>query len=111
MAIHVKKGDEVEVMCGNNKGTIGKVLRVIPDKGKAIVQGVNIAKKHIRPTQQNPQGGRISIEKPIDLSNLLPVSPKTSRGSRVRFEIDAKGNKKRVAVDGGEIGTVKKAKK
>ncbi|RKY09129.1 MAG: 50S ribosomal protein L24 [Planctomycetota bacterium] len=111
MARHVKKGDTVEIKAGVNKGATGKVMRVIPDRDRVLVEGVNLAHKHVRPTQKNPQGGRIRIERPIHMSNVQPVNPKSSRGSRVRFETDAKGNKKRVAADGTEIGVVTKAAK
>ncbi len=111
MARHVKKGDTVEIKTGVNKGATGKVMRVIPAKDRVLVEGVNLAYKHVRPTQKNPQGGRIRIERPIHMSNVQPVNPKSSAGSRVRFKTDAKGNKKRVAVDGTEIGVVTKAAK
>ena len=111
MALHVKKGDTVEIIAGDHKGATGKVLHVYPDKNKVIVQGHNIVKKHVRPSRKNPQGGRISIEQPIHISNVLPVNPKSSKGSRVSFEIKKDGSKKRVAVDGSEIGIVRRAKK
>jgi len=110
MALHIKKGDMVEIIAGDNKGATGKVLRVIPEKNKVIIQGQNVAKKHVRPSRKNPQGGRISIEQPIHISNVLPVNPKSSRGSRARFRVDADGSKKRLAVDGTEIGVVRKTK-
>jgi large subunit ribosomal protein L24 len=110
MALHVKKGDTVEIIAGNDKGSTGKVLRVLPDKNKVIVQGHNVARKHVRPSRKNPQGGRITIEKPIHISNVLPVSPKSSKGTRVRYRESGDGSKKRVAADGTEIGTVRKAK-
>lgn len=109
MARHIKKGDMVEVICGDNKGVTGRVMRVLPDKNRVLVEGVNMAHKHVRPSQRNPQGGRIRVERPIHISNVLPVNPKTNRGTRVRFATDAKGVKKRVAIDGGEIGVVVKA--
>ncbi|MHC5082339.1 MAG: 50S ribosomal protein L24 [Planctomycetota bacterium] len=111
MAKHVKKGDTVEIIAGVNKGATGKVMRVIPEKDRVLVEGVNLAHKHVRPSQQNPQGGRIRVERPIHISNVLPVNPKTSKGTRVRFQTDAKGHKKRVALDGTEIGVVTKVKK
>lgn len=111
MARHIKKGDTVEVIAGDNKGVTGKVMRVLPEKNRVLVEGVNMAHKHVRPTQRNPQGGRIRIERPIHISNVLPVSPKTSRGTRVRFVTDAKGVKRRMATDGSEIGVVVKANK
>lgn len=103
MAMHVKKGDTVEIIAGDHKGSTGRVMKVIPDKQRVIVEGLNLAHKHVRPSQQNPQGGRIRVERPIHISNVLPVSPKTSKGSRVRFEVGKDGKKIRKLVDGGEI--------
>lgn len=111
MACHVKKGDTVEIIAGDNKGSTGKVMKVIPEKNKVVIEGLNLAFKHVRPSQKNPQGGRIRIEQPIHISNVLPVNPKTSKGSRVRYKVEADGSKKRVAVDGTEIGAVAKSKK
>jgi len=110
MALHIKKGDMVEIIAGDHKGATGRVLRVIPEKNKVVVQGHNIAKKHVRPSRKNPQGGRISVEQPIHISNVLPVNPKSSRASRVRYQVNKDGSKKRVAADGTEIGTIRKAK-
>lgn len=111
MALHIKKGDMVEIITGDHKGATGKVLRVIPEKSKVIVQGHNIAKKHVRPSRRNPHGGRIDVEQPIHVSNILPLSPKSSRGSRVHYQINADGSKKRLAADGSEISVVKRAEK
>ena len=109
MAVHIKKGDTVEVITGDNKGSTGKVMKVIPSKKRVIVEGLNLAYKHVRPSQRNPQGGRIRIEQSIHISNVLPVNPKSSRGSRVKFEVAKDGSKKKVAIDGSEIGVVRKA--
>lgn len=109
MAMHIKKGDMVEVIAGDYKGATGRVLRVIPEENKVVVQGQNTAKKHVRPSRRNPQGGRISVEQPIHISNVLPVNPKSSKGSRVRYQVGSNGSKKRVATDGTEIGTVKRS--
>ena len=97
MARHIKKGDMVEMIAGDNKGMTGRVMKVIPGKNRVLVEGLNLVYKHVRPSQQNPQGGRIN--------------PKSSRGSRVRFEVSKDKGKKRLAVDGSEIGIVKKAEK
>jgi large subunit ribosomal protein L24 len=110
MALHIKKGDMVEIIAGDDKGATGRVLRVIPEKNKVVVQGHNIAKKHVRPSRKNPQGGRINVEQPIHISNVLPVNPKSTKGSRVRYRLSEDGGKKRVAADGTEIGVVKKTK-
>jgi large subunit ribosomal protein L24 len=109
MALHIKKGDMVEIIAGDHKGATGRVLRVIPEKNKVVVQGHNVAKKHVRPSRKNPQGGRIDVEQPVHISNVLPLNPKSSRGSRVRFQISEDGSKRRVATDESEIGIVKRA--
>lgn len=111
MALHVKKGDMVEIIAGDHKGTTGRILRVIPSKEKVVVQGRNLAKKHVRPSRKNPQGGRINIEQPIHISNVLPVNPKSSKATKVRYQLKADGSKRRVATDGTEIGVVRKAAK
>jgi large subunit ribosomal protein L24 len=111
MARHVKKGDTVEIICGDHKGSTGTIMKITSDGKRVIVEGLNLAYKHVRPTQQNPQGGRIRVEQPIHISNVLPVNPKSSKGTRVRFEIGKNGVKKRVATDGSEIGVVVRAKK
>jgi len=110
MALHVKKGDTVEIITGDHKGATGRVLRVIRDKKKVVVQGHNLAHKHVRPSRRNPQGGRITVEQPIDISNVLVVSSKSNKGVRVRYQVESDGTKKRMAVDGTEISVVKKAK-
>lgn len=110
MALHIKKGDIVEIITGEDKGATGRVLRVMPRKNKVVVQGHNTAKKHVRPSRKNPQGGRINVEQPIDISNVLPLNPKSSRGSRVHYQLSDNGGKKRIADDGTEIGVVKRAK-
>ncbi len=111
MASHIKKGDIVEIIAGDHKGATGRVLRVILDKHRVVVQGHNIVKKHVRPSRKNPQGGRINVEQPIHISNVLPVNPKSSKGSRVRFQVSKDGSKKRLAADGSEIGIIRKTKK
>ncbi len=110
MACHVKKGDTVQIIAGDHKGATGKILRVIPEKNKVLVQGHNMAQKHVRPSRRNPHGGRITIEQPIHISNVLPVGSKSNKGVRVRYQVEADGTKKRMGVDGTEIGIVKKAK-
>ena len=110
MALHIKKGDTVEIITGDHKGSIGKVLRVIREKNSVVVQGHNIAKKHVRPSRKNPQGGRINVEQPIHISNVLPVNPKSSKGTRVRFEVSKDGGKKRLASDGSELGIIRRVK-
>ena len=110
MALHVKKGDMVEIISGDDKGSTGRVLRVIPENSKVVVQGHNIVKKHVRPSRKNPQGGRINVEQPIDISNVMPLNPKSSKASRVKYQINDDGSKRRIAADGTEIGVIKRAK-
>ncbi len=80
----IHKGDLVEVISGNERGKRGKVLHVDVRRGRATVEGVAQVWKHLRPTQQNPQGGRVQRESYIDLSNLMLVSQETGRAQRVR---------------------------
>jgi large subunit ribosomal protein L24 len=110
MALHIKKNDMVEIIAGDHKGAKGRVLRVIPEKNKVVVQGHNTVKKHVRPSRKNPQGGRINVEQPIHISNVLPLNPKASKSSRVRYKVSEDGTKKRVSIDGAEISVVKKVK-
>jgi len=110
MALHIKKGDMVKIIAGDHKGATGRVLRVLPEKNKVVVQGHNIAKKHVRPSRRNPQGGRVSVEQPIHISNVLPVNPKTSRASRVRYQPSEDGSKKLIALDGTEIRVIRRAR-
>ena len=98
MARHVKTGDTVMVTAGNNKGQTGKVISVDTDKDRVIVQGINVRKKCLKPTQQRPQGGEITKEMPIHISNVSPVVD--GKPSRVRFVTKKDGSKVRVAVRG-----------
>ena len=111
MAMHVKKDDMVQVIAGDYKGTTGKVLRVLREENKVIVQGINLAKKHVKPSRKSPSGGRINIEQPIHISNIQPVNPKTSKASRVHYEIGKDGGKQRVAKDGTKISVIRYPKK
>jgi large subunit ribosomal protein L24 len=106
MARHVKVGDMVEVIAGNDgpqqgkPGKVGRVLRVITGRDRVVVEGVNRVWKHVRPTQRNPQGGRIQKDAAIHISNVLPVDPTTGRGTRVKF-VEKDGRKHRIAVGSG----------
>jgi large subunit ribosomal protein L24 len=110
MARHIKTGDTVVVIAGADKGTTGKVLRVLTDKDRVVVEGVNRVWKHVRPSQRNPQGGRIQKNAPIHVSNVMPLDPTSNKGTRVRFE-DRDGRKHRIAVkSGADLGAVGKKK-
>jgi large subunit ribosomal protein L24 len=107
MAARIKKDDRVIVIAGADKGTEGKVLRVLPDKQRVLVEGVNRVHRHVRKSQRHPQGGRIQKEAPIHISNVMPVDPKTGRGTRVRFvtKRDASGAVVKQRVCGGRQGS------
>jgi len=109
MAANVKKGDLVEIISGDHKGSTGKILRVLRKRNKVVVEGHNRKYKHVRPSRRYPQGGRIQVEEPVDISNVLPVNPKINKGSRVYFKVKDDGSKRRVARDGTEIGVVRRA--
>ena len=111
MAARVRKDDIVEVIAGEHRGARGKVLRIDPEKERVVVEGVNMVYRHVRRSRQNPQGGRVQKEAPVHLSNVMPVDPKTGKGTRVRFEVqrDAQGKvtaKKRVSVAGSVLSEV-----
>lgn len=101
----IKKNDYVIVTAGNAKGEKGRVKEVLQDKGRVVISGVNLRKKHIKPSQQNPQGGRIEEEAPIAISNVMAYSEKEDCGSRVRVVKTDDGKKVRVLVKcGSEYG-------
>ena len=111
MARHVRKGDLVMVKAGVNRGRTGKILSVDTKNDRVIVEGVNVRYRHVKPTQQNPQGGRIQKEMPVHISNVMPVSPSTGKPTRVRFETREDGSKVRVAVKGGDVLSILKKPK
>ncbi len=92
MKLHVKKGDMVKVLAGDNKGTIAKILAVYPEKNRAIVEGVNVIKKHTKPNAKNTQGGIIEKEAPIHISNLMVVVG-NKVATRIGRRIDEKSGK------------------
>lgn len=111
MAKHVKKGDMVVVIAGDDRGKTGEVLRVDTAAGRVLVQGINRVYRHMRPSRRYPHGARIQKEMPINISNVLPVDPKTSQPTRVGFRINTDGSKERIARKSGEsLGTVRKAR-
>ncbi len=104
MARHIKSGDTVVVIAGADKGKTGRVLRVLTEKDRVVVEGVNRVWKHVRPSQRNPQGGRIQKDAPIHISNVMPLDPTSGKGTRVRFE-ERNGRKHRIAVrSGADLG-------
>jgi large subunit ribosomal protein L24 len=101
--VHVKKGDNVIVISGKDKGKKGKVIKVIPKKEKAIVEGINMVTKHMRPTANVPQGGRIEQEAPIYTSKLMIVCNKCQKPARLGHKILEDGRKVRVCKKCNEI--------
>jgi len=86
--LKIKSGDTVVVIAGDHKGSEGKVLRVFPDKNKAIVEGVNLVSKHEKPSTQNPQGGIVKKEAPIHISNLSLIDSKSGKPTRVGYRME-----------------------
>ncbi len=100
MALKIRRDDLVEVITGDDRSrgenrTISRVLAVFPREGKVLVEGVNKVFKHVRPSRRNPQGGRLSKEMPIDISNVMLVCPRCNRGVRVGFRYTDSGGKER----------------
>lgn len=99
--LHVKKGDKVTVITGKDKGKQGVILEAFPKKNRVLVEGVNIVKKHSKPSQLNPQGGINSQEAPIHISNVMVIDPKTGEPTRVGYKT-VDGTKVRYAKKSGE---------
>lgn len=100
--LHIKKGDSVVVVTGNSKGQKGRVLEVIRKSERAIVEGVNMMKKHTKPNATNPQGGIIEKEASVHISNLMLADPKTGSPTRVGRRMDSEGKLVRYAKKSGE---------
>ncbi|MGD9638215.1 MAG: 50S ribosomal protein L24 [Alphaproteobacteria bacterium] len=98
----VKKGDEVLVLCGKDKGRKGEVLRSLPSERKVLVKGVNVVKRHTKPTQTSP-GGIITKELPIHVSNVSLIDPKDGKPTRVGYKTLDDGRKVRFAKRSGEV--------
>ena len=101
-AAKIKKGDTVVVLSGKDKGKTGEVTRSMPKDGKVVVKGVNVATRHKKPTQENPQGGLERREAPMHVSKVAIADPKDGKATRVRFETSKDGKKVRVAARSGE---------
>jgi large subunit ribosomal protein L24 len=117
--MHIRKDDQVEVITGDDRGTpahrkIAKVLRVLPEKNKIVVEGINRVYKHLKPSAKNQQGGRLSKEMPIDASNVMLFCPACKRGVRVGHRFTEAGQKqrycKKCSTSLGNVGPVKPAR-
>ena len=103
MSAKIKKGDKVVVITGRDKGKKGEVLKVLPKENRAVVSGVNTAKRHTKQSQANPQGGIVNKDLPIELSNLALVDPKSGEATRVGWKVLGDGRRVRVAKKSGEV--------
>lgn len=96
--LRIRKNDTVMIIKGKDNGKAGRVMKILPGIGKAIVEGRNFIKKHAHKTQKNPQGGIIQIESPIALSNIMPVCPKCNKPVRVGIAAGKDGKKTRICM-------------
>jgi large subunit ribosomal protein L24 len=99
--LHVRRGDRVRVISGNHKGEEGTVLRVETKTGRVVVEGINMRKRHMRPTQDNPEGGIVTFEAPIHASNVMLIDPSSGQPTRIRQRVDADGTKERISARSG----------
>jgi large subunit ribosomal protein L24 len=100
--LHIRKGDEVFVNAGDDKGLRGRVLRVLVKESRAIVEGINMVSKHTKPSAKHPQGGIEKKEAPIHISNLNVIDPKTGKSTRIGRMLNEKGKSVRYAKKSGE---------
>ena len=103
MAARIRKGDTVLVISGAERGRRGEVLRVHPERDRAVVQGVNVVKRHTKPRGMGQPGGIVEVEAPVHLSNLKLIDPKTDKPTRVGFRVLEGGGKVRVAKATGNV--------
>jgi large subunit ribosomal protein L24 len=99
--LHVRKGDRVRVIRGEHTGLEGTVMEALPKQNRVVIEGVNMRKRHTRPTQANPEGGIITFEAPIHASNVMLIDPSSGNPSRTRVRKDSEGRKERIAVKSG----------
>lgn len=105
----LRKGDKVIVIAGKEKGKTGEVLSAQPATGKVLVEGINVVKRHTKPTQTNPRGGILDVTKPVDVSKLMAIDPATGKPARIGFNVNAKGVKERIFKVSKQRAAVKKA--
>jgi len=112
MSRRIRTGDTVAVIAGDDKGKRGKILRIIPEKNRVLIEGVNLVYKHLRKSQQNPNGGRIRREAPVHMSNVMPIDPDSNEPTRVSYrEVDGKRVRVGRASGADLSGSAAKAKK
>jgi large subunit ribosomal protein L24 len=93
--MHIRKNDTVQIIAGDDAPSTGRVLRVLPDVGKVVVEGINRVYRHVRPNRRNQQGGRLSKEMPVNASNVLLVCPTCRKGVRLGKRVGPEGRKER----------------
>jgi len=103
MGGRLKQDDRVVVVAGRDKGRQGRILKVFREDARVIVEGINVVRRHQRPTQKNPEGGIIEKEMPIHVSNVMLWDDEAAAPTRVRFETDDEGKKSRVTVKSGKV--------
>ena len=108
MSAKIRKGDKVKIMLGKDRGKEGAVVRVLAPQGRILVEGVNILKKHVKPGQVSKEGGIISVERPINASDVMLVCPNCKKPTRVGFGLTKAGNKARICKKCGEVLDKKK---
>jgi large subunit ribosomal protein L24 len=101
MAARIRKGDTVVVISGKDKGKTGKVMRVLREEDRVLIEGINLVKRHMRPTPRSPAGGILEREQAIHASKVMPVDPGSGKGTRVRFKTLENGKKVRIAAKSG----------
>ena len=107
MSSRIVRGDTVIVICGKDRGKKGTVKRVLRDRDQVLVEGVNMVRRHQRPGPRNPAGGIVEREQPIHASNVMPVDPKSGKGTRIHHRMLDGGKKIRVAGSGEELPVVR----
>ena len=101
MAARIRKGDKVLGISGKDKGKTGKVMRILREEDRVVVEGINLVKRHTRPTPRSPSGGILEREQPIHASKVMPVDPESGKGTRVRTKTLENGKKVRIAAKSG----------
>lgn len=97
----IRRGDRVKVISGNHKGQEGVVLRVEPEKNRVVIEGVNMRKRHMKPSQVSPEGGIVQFEAPVHASNVMLLDPTTGEPTRVRAGVGEDGKRQRISVRSG----------
>jgi len=101
--LKIRRGDRVMVIRGNHRGQEGTVLRVEPDKNRVVIEGINRRKRHMKPSQANPEGGIVEFEAPVHASNVMLIDPQSGEPTRVRTQVGQDGKRERVAVKSGRV--------